>query len=189
MTPTKNTELQGVCTAKPVEPDTPDSDQSKDYAFSEGTVSLDENGNLIIKTSGPANKFSKLLLNDEPLEKDVDYTIAYNPETGGSIITLKHDLVAGLENGQYVITAEYEDGVSKATITKNDDEFTIKNIEAKEDIIVPNTSGTPDTGITTNNNEGIIASTPFIIIATILFGSSIAFIIHRNSKRVSFTKH
>ena len=187
ITPSSNIELQGVCTAKPDEPVTPDTD--KDYTFSEGTVSLDDNGDLIIKTSGPVDKFSKLLLNGEPLEKDVDFTITSDPETGGSIITLKHDLVAGLENGQYNITAEYEDGISKATITKNDDEFTIKNVETKEDIVVPNTSGTPDTGIATNNNEGIIGNTPFIIIATILLGSGIAFIIHRNSKKVSFTKH
>jgi len=187
MTPSSNIELQGVCTAKPDEPVTPDT--NKDYTFSEGTVSLNDNGDLIIKTSGPVGKFSKLLLNGEPLEKDVDFTIASDPETGGSIITLKHDLVAGLENGQYDITAEYEDGISKATITKNDDEFTIKNVETKEDIVVPNTSGTPDTGIATNNNEGIISNASLIIIATILLGSGIAFIIHRNSKKVSFTKH
>ena len=60
----------------------------------------------------------------------------------------------------------------------------------EENIEVPKTSGiTPDTGVITNSNEGITGNTPFIIIVTIILSSGIAFMIHRNGKKVSFTKH
>ncbi|MBR3121854.1 hypothetical protein IKF28_00195 [Candidatus Saccharibacteria bacterium] len=165
---------------------------TKKYTFEEGELAFDDDENLIIEGSGDLDKFVALYINDKVVDKS-NYTLA----SDSTIITLKSNYLDTLENGEYAIAMEWQDGRADGILTVNNGKYSIENVKTEaeeekeeENIEVPKTSGiTPDTGVITNSNEGITGNTPFIIIVTILLSSGITFMIHRNSKKVSFTKH
>jgi len=165
---------------------------TKKYTFEEGELAFDDDENLIIEGSGDSDKFVALYINDKVVDKS-NYTLA----SGSTIITLKSNYLDTLENGEYAIAMEWQDGRADGILTVNNGKYSIENVKTEaeeekeeENIEVPKTSGiTPDTGVITNSNEGITGNTPFIIIVTILLSSGIIFMIHRNGKKVSFTKH
>ena len=172
----------------PVDPDDPgksnEESNGKNYPITNNTQTLGEDDDLIIKSTGKADKFIGLEIDGEEISKEL-YEVETDPKTGGIIISIDHDFATDLEDGEHTITLIYEDGTSKGIITKSGDSFIIENV----DIEVPDTSSiTPDTGAMTKHNESIISNVSIALVTIIVLSSSIVLITKRNGKKVCFSK-
>ena len=177
----------------PVNPDDPDdpskSDEEpngKNYPIANDTQTLGEDEDLVIKSTGKADKFIKIEIDSEEVPEEY-YEITTEPKTGGTIIKINHDFIIDLEDGEHTISIIYEDGTSEGTITKNGNKFIIENTE----IEIPNTSAdmTPETGIVTNAEEDAIATNMQLIISLLIIASlPLLLALKHQSKKIRFNK-
>ena len=77
---------------------------------------------LVIRFSGDYSLFRKLYVNDKEVSAEF-----YTVESGSTIVTLKKEYIAKLDNGEYTVKAEYENGNTAETT------FTLEKVEKVEE--------------------------------------------------------